>query len=120
MVKHQGFTLIEVLVALAIVAIAMTAIIKATGDSIRTTAYLKQKTTAYWVAMNVLNDVLAGGSAKPETGEGQTGSTDMLGHVWPWELSAEATGNGRIHKLFVRVFSDDEPHQPRVVLTAYA
>ncbi|HEU5281362.1 MAG TPA: type II secretion system minor pseudopilin GspI [Gammaproteobacteria bacterium] len=118
MVKARGFTLIEVLVALAIVAIAMTAIIKATGDSIRTTAYLKQKTTAYWVAMNVLNDTLAG--AQPGDGETKTGSTLMLNHQWPWELSAESTGNARIHKLFVRVFSDDEPHQPRVVLTSYA
>lgn len=118
--KQHGFTLIEVLIALAIIAIAMTAIIKTTGDDIRTTAYLKEKTTAYWVAMNVLNEALVGATASPENGETKVGSTEMLNHRWPWELSASATGNSRIHQLFVRVFSDNEPNQPRVVLTAYA
>lgn len=117
---HRGFTLIEVLIALAIVAIAMTAIIKTTGDDIRTTAYLKEKTTAYWVAMNVLNETLAGASVAPATGETKTGRTEMLGHGWPWALSAESTGNGRIRQWVVKVFSPDDASRARVVMMSYA
>lgn len=118
--RHQGFTLIEVLIALAIIAIAMTAIIKTTGDAIRNTAYLKTKTTAYWVAINVLNETLVGAAGRPQAGETKTGRMEMFDREWPWEMSAASTGNGRIRQLFVRVFSSDDATQPRMVLMTYA
>ena len=52
---QAGLTLIEVLIALAIVSIAMTAIIKATSQNIRSTQYLEHKTLAAWVGEEVLN-----------------------------------------------------------------
>ncbi len=55
-----GLTLIEVLIALAIVGIAMTAIIKATSQNIRSTAYLQNKLIAMWVGQQVSNEMLAG------------------------------------------------------------
>ncbi|MDQ1363726.1 MAG: ral secretion pathway protein, partial [Pseudomonadota bacterium] len=52
---QRGFTLVEILVALTIIAIAMAALIKASGDYTASTSYLKQKTLAHYVAMNELN-----------------------------------------------------------------
>ncbi len=48
----RGFTLIEVLVALAIVAIGMAAVMGALTSSANTISYLRDKTFAQWVALN--------------------------------------------------------------------
>jgi general secretion pathway protein I len=58
-VKHRqnGFTLLEVLVALAVIAIALAAIIHAAGAMTSNTLYLKQKTYAHWIAMNYMADI---------------------------------------------------------------
>ena len=55
----QGFTLLEVLIALAIISIALTAIIKASSQNIKDTAYLEDKAIANWVGLEVMNEVKA-------------------------------------------------------------
>jgi len=50
----RGFTLLEVLIALAVLAIGMIAVIGTAGTSTRTAAELKEETFAHWVAMNEL------------------------------------------------------------------
>ncbi len=106
MKRAHGLTLIEVLIALAIISIAMTAIIKATGDHIRSTTYLKRKTTAYWVAQQVLTEVSLGVIKVPDDGE-LSAASDMLGKNWHWRVNKEDTGNGHIEKISVTV-SDAE------------
>lgn len=101
----QGFTLIEVLIALMIIAIAMTAIIKATAEDIRTTTYLKNKTASYWVAMNVMNEMRAGAMTLPEDGASLSGDENMLGKTWHYEARLASTANARIHQLRVRVLT---------------
>jgi len=49
---EAGFTLIEVLVALAIVAIGMAAVLSTLTSSARTVVYMRDKTLANWVALN--------------------------------------------------------------------
>ena len=49
---QRGFTLIEVLVALAIVTIGMAAVLEALTSSARATLYLRRKSFAEWVAIN--------------------------------------------------------------------
>lgn len=117
----HGLTLIEVLIALAIVSIAMTAIIKATGDHIRSTAYLKSKTTAFWVAEQVMTEIRLGVIAVPDD-DGVSNTTDMLNQTWRWQANKTSTGNARIKKVTVEV-SDQATHeagsQTHVRLIAY-
>lgn len=104
MKQATGLTLIEVLVALAIVAIAMTAIIKATAQNIRATAHLQTKTTANWVAELILNEVKVGLVKVPPSSEGLNAKMDMLGNEWYWQVQSSATPNPRIKKINVRVY----------------
>lgn len=100
--KHQqGFTLIEVLIALAILSIALTAIIKATSENLQNTFYLQQKTISGWVGNLIMNEALAG--VIKITGN-ISGSTDMLGQSWAWQASLTTTPNPHISKIHVTVF----------------
>lgn len=49
-----GFTLIEVLVALAILAVALGALVKASSEHTRNTHYLQERTLAHWVGQNLI------------------------------------------------------------------
>lgn len=120
MVRSLGLTLIEVLIALAIVGIAMLSVVKAVTQNIRATQYLQQKSSALWVGQSVLNEVAANVmSVDRSTGHSKT---TMLGQDWYWQLSAEATKNPRITKLTVQVYAreeDQESESPILTLESY-
>lgn len=105
----SGMTLIEVLVALAIAAIALTAVIKAASENIRGTAHLQNKTIALWVGQEVMSEVQLGLLKLPEDSTGDSGEMNMLGQDWYWRASEERSANARIIKLNVRVYAH-EPH----------
>jgi general secretion pathway protein I len=109
----QGFTLIEVLISLAILAIALTAIIKATTQTIRDTLYLENKTAATWVATQIINEARVG--LLNETTESKL---SMLYQEWPWALEITPTPNQRIKKLTVNVF-DPQTQEELIELESY-
>jgi general secretion pathway protein I len=79
----RGFTLIEVLVALAIVAIGMAAVLEALTSSANTAAYLQDKTFAEWVALNRVETVRLSGNY-PSTGT-SSDHVDYAGRSWEWQ-----------------------------------
>jgi general secretion pathway protein I len=108
--NNSGFTLIEVLVALAIIGIAMTAIIKSTSQNIRDTHYLQQKVIANWVATRIINETRAGLINLSKTDE-LTEETDMLNQTWVWKANVEETPNPNIQSIKVAVFRKDSDHE---------
>lgn len=99
--KAPGFTLIEVLIALAILSIALTAVIKSTAQSIKNTLYLQNKSIAIWLAEDILNQVQLG-LIKP-TSEKSTGQSNALSQKWRWNVELSATENNHIKKIRVTV-----------------
>jgi len=93
----KGFTLIEVLVALAIVAIGMAALLSALGSSADSASYLRDKTFAEWVALNRIEEVrLASGI--PQEGKSD-GEVELANRKWKWQqevLKTEVTGVMRV------------------------
>lgn len=81
---NKGFTLIEVLIALAILSIALIAVIKLALYSISTTAHVREKTGAHYVAMNIaaLNEL---GLLKVNHG-----ASRMLGLSYEWRLEKDS------------------------------
>lgn len=114
---QRGFTLIEVLIALAILSIAMTAMIKATSQNIKDTHYLQQKTIAHWVAANVIHSAQAGVLKLPKEPDELTDETEMLGQAWAWKASLVPTKNPKIQEIKVTVFNRTD--SPLVSLTGY-
>jgi len=111
--RQAGFTLIEVLAALAVLALALSAIIKATGENAVNAAYLRDKTLAHWVAMNRLAEIRLAG-AWPDTG-GSNGSEEMAGREWFWQLQVQATPNPDMRRLDIDVRYDDSGDESRLV-----
>lgn len=86
---ERGFTLIEVLVALAIVTVGMAAVLGTLTSSADTTAYLRDKTFANWVALNQIALVRISGQL-PAPGKSD-GDTDFAGRKWHWHQEVNTT-----------------------------
>lgn len=56
--RHRGFTLIEVLVALFLVGVALPAMVMRMQGIIDHTIHIEEKTYAYWIAENQLQELL--------------------------------------------------------------
>lgn len=105
--RHQsGFTLLEVLVALAVLAIAMGAIIGAATQSINTIATLRDQTFAGWVALNQVNALLLEAKPWPEEGS-RKGSTDLANRTWRWEARFNKTSDPDLFRLELTVRPDE-------------
>ena len=95
--SRGGFTLIEVLVALAIVAIGMTALMSALTSSANTTVFMRDKTLAEWVALNQIEAVRLA-LQRPTKGE-TDGDAEMAGRKWKWHqeiMETEVKGIMRV------------------------
>jgi len=116
--KQQGLTLIEVMVAVAILAFALSALVKMTGESANTLSYLEKKTYAQWVAINQLNE-MESKSHWPVVGRNQ-GQENMAGLVWYWEMNVSNTESNDLRRLDINVKQNKQDEQPVYKLTAFA
>lgn len=105
--NKSGLTLIEVLIALAILSIALTAIIKSSSQSIRNLLYLENRMTAMWVANDVINSAKAGLLKLPAAPASIEKETAALGQIWSWHASVNLTPNKNIKEIDVDVFLKD-------------
>ncbi len=79
---RRGFTLIEVLVALVIVAAGATAVLSALNGAAASTTYLRDKTFAQWIAANRIAELrLARAAPRDGTDDGEL---DYAGRRWIW------------------------------------
>lgn len=112
---QQGFTLLEVMVALLIVALGLAAAVSTVTASVRNSAGLKERTFAHYVAMNELAKIEINGNRKPSKTEG---TTEMAGHEWYWEMEFVKTADDTGKMLFVdiRVKANEDDENPVVTL----
>lgn len=102
-----GFTLIETLVALAVIGIALAAALKATHSSIDMAGEMKTRTAAAWVASNIVNQMQAIREF-PELGakEGDA-KQGMMDFHWRQEVSISP--NFSFRRVEVKVFLPEDP-----------
>lgn len=109
----RGFTLVEVLVAVAIVALAVTGILTAMMRQIDGTAYLRDKLFAHWVALNQMElAVLANNNGADLPHDTLTGSEDMAGRTWYWRAQPKATANKGAVQLEITVSALEDKGAP--------
>ena len=100
----SGFTLIEVLVALAIVAVTLGAGVKAAGSLTDNTARLAEVTAAQWCADNQLT-ALKLARQFPDIGT-RDFACDQLGRTYPGKLDVRTTPNPNFRRIDARVLDE--------------
>ncbi len=103
MKNKAGFTLIEVLIALVILSIALTAIIKSSSQNIKDTLYIQKKTIALWVGNQIMNEILAGLRKPPLAPDTLSQKSTMLNETWSWTAFMKPTPNPHIQEINVDV-----------------
>ncbi len=115
----RGFTLIEVLVALAIVTIGMAAVLEALTSSARATLYLRQKTFAEWVALNQVERLRLSGMF-PHQGT-SNGHVEFANRKWEWRRKVVKTAVHGVRRIEVsaRPAKDKHAHEWYATVTGY-
>ncbi len=99
--EQNGFTLLEMMVALAIFSLAALAMVRLQGYSVRSTANLGDSGMAWQVARNVAVEILSN-PAPPTLGE--TGGEELNGgQNWRWTATASKTDDARLLMIDIAV-----------------
>ena len=107
---QPGFTLLEVLVAVTVLALALTAIISGGSSYARSAAGLRDKTIALWVARNRLAEIELL-PVWPQTGTSND-DVDMGGDTWTWRVEVQGTQDPTLRRVDIQVEkkSDSQKH----------
>jgi len=111
--RLDGFTLIEVLAALVIVALGMLGVIQAVTQTARNGTYLREKTLAHWIAMNVITEKRLLPSP-PEVAE-TSDDVDFAGERWHWTMKVSQTQVESLRRMDVSVRQADAPDESALV-----
>lgn len=98
---QRAFTLLEILVALVVLAIALSAVVKAAAENASNAGYLRDKTLAHWVAMNAVAELRLA-PAWPTPGV-HRGEMRMAERTWRWSADVQPTADGSVRQVHVQV-----------------
>ena len=116
--QRRGFTLLEVLIALAVVSLVLIALVRTAGTAARALDREREVTLATYVAANVLAEQRVAGGVPPI---GRREGRQRLGaREWRWQSVVQATDEPAIRRIDVRVFAGDTAEESVVTLAGFA
>lgn len=118
--KSAGFTLIEVLIALSIIAIALTALLKATAQNIENTRRIKEKTLAHWVAMQGVAMIQLN-LLRVIPNQESTQATTLFKEKWYWRAKINQTPLKSLQQIIILVSPNQSgPFREELIAYRYA
>ena len=103
--RNRGFTLVEVLVALVVVALGLTALMVAVNGTARTSGFLRDKSLAQWIALNRLSEVRLNVTKFGQNTD--TGELDFGNRKWHYDTRYFDTSMASMKRVVVRVYLGD-------------
>src|SRR5450631_4661252 len=103
--RSGGFTLVEVLVALMIVAMGLAALMITVSSTARTSGYLRDKTLAQWMALNRLSEVRLNLTKFGQNTD--TGELNFANRTWHYDTRYFDTSIATMKRVVVRVYAGD-------------
>ena len=97
---RRGFTLVEVLVALAVVALGVSALFSVLAQSSRSAEQLRVRTLANWAAADALTALRLGNQLPPG---GTRRREEISGRLWWVEYQVQQSTTGRLRDVEVRI-----------------
>ncbi|HYE29673.1 MAG TPA: type II secretion system minor pseudopilin GspI [Allosphingosinicella sp.] len=105
--RQSGFTLIEMLVALAVFSLAALALLRLEGATVSTTALLREQALAQVVVRNLAVEVLT--DPEPPAFGATRGEAINAGRRWRWARIVGRSPEPRIQQIRIEVRSDRGP-----------
>lgn len=114
---RDGFTLLEVVIALAILAIAMAAAARASSLAIEGSERLRDRAQALWVAQNRMAMIRMSGEWPPT---GETDRESEQGNAkYYWSEIVSSTANKNFRRVEIRVYTSQDRESPAAELVGY-
>jgi general secretion pathway protein I len=110
--RNRAFTLIEVMVALLVVAIGMLGAITAVSQAAGNSGYMRDKTVAHWVALNKLTEVRLQKNA-PKVDK-TSDEVEMGGRKWKWTMNVTHTQVETMRRIDITVRPEEAPETTRL------
>ena len=104
--KQRGMTLLEVMLALVILATSGLAVMQAASGALNNQAYLQQKTLALWVASNRLVELKL--QKQWPSASWQYDSEELAGNTWYLRYQTVQTGDSNFKALDIEVSAKKE------------
>jgi general secretion pathway protein I len=98
----HGFTLIEVLLALSILAIALSAMLKASSNTVSGTQKIKDKTCAHFVAMQAISMIQLN-LIPIHSGQTVDRQETLFKQIWYWHATIQSTPIRQVEKIIVEI-----------------
>ncbi len=116
--SQNGFTLIEVMVALAIFAAAAAGLIGSITNATFAEDQLRVRTVAFWVAQNRMTEVYLQ-SHWPSVGDTSGEAENMMAFEWHWKMKVVATSAKNLRRVEIEIRRDPEQENSDAFLVGF-
>jgi general secretion pathway protein I len=108
--NHKGFTLLEIVITVAIFAAASTALLKSSAQAVFQTQGVQDRTIGFWLAENELERLRSAPRTEeyfPAIGTDRENVT-MANRDWELKIQVESTENPDMRRVIVTVFAEQD------------
>lgn len=107
--RAQGFTLVEVLIALAVLAIALTAVLRAMGQAIDLSTDLRDRTVALWAAQERATDLVLKDTLPAV--QSTDGTMEFGEREWRWREKVTSINSvfGETRRVEIEILGPNKP-----------
>lgn len=119
--RGRGFTLIEIMIALAIFAVVSAALIRNASLTVQQTGMIRERTLAWWVAENHLNELRSAPRTEqnyPSIGRDRV-SVRMADRDWELLVEVKETENKNMRRIEITAYNENDLEAALVTLSGF-